>query len=104
VGWFSDAKLSVAGDEEIFSFPPDLVIEIYSPTNRKRAGDFQRRVRDFLDAGVALLWVIYPDAGYAMVHRTDGSAHMIREDGALDGEDVLPGFKLELGELFRGMP
>ena len=104
VGWFSDAQLAEAGDEEIFSFPPDFVIEIYSPTNRKRAGDFQRRVRDFLDAGVALLWVIYPDAGYAMVHRPDGSARMIREDGVLDGEDVLPGFKIELGELFRGMP
>ena len=104
VGWFSDDKLTEAGDDEIFQFPPDLVIEVHSPTNRKRAGDFQRRVRDFLDAGVALLWVIYPDAGYAMVHRPDGSARMVREDGVLDGEDVLPGSRVELGELFRGMP
>jgi Uma2 family endonuclease len=101
VAYFSTDKLEAAGNAEIFHVPPDLVIEIFSPTNQRRRGDFQQRVRDYLDAGVRLLWVIYPDAGYAMVHRADGSARMVRETQALDGEDVLPGFRLELGELLR---
>lgn len=54
-----------------------------------------------MDAGVPLLWVIYPAAAYALVHHPDGTARMVRETEALDGEDVLPGFRLHLGELLR---
>lgn len=104
VAYFSAEKLEATGNAEIFHVLPDLAIEIHSPTNQRRRGDFQQRIRDYLDAGVRLLWVIYPDARYAMVHRVDGSARMVRETEALDGEDVLPGFRLELGELFRTLP
>jgi Uma2 family endonuclease len=104
VAWFSDAKLAEAGEGDFFPFPPDLAVEIHSPTNLKRLGDFQQRVRDYLDAGTPLLWVIYPDAKYAMVHRPDGAARLVRETGALDGEEVLPGLRVELGELFTRMP
>jgi Uma2 family endonuclease len=104
VAYFGDEKLAAAGNDEIFRVLPDLVIEIYSPTNWRRRGDFQQRVRDYLDAGVGLLWVIYPSAGYAMVHRPDGSARMVRETDALEGEDVVPGFRLLLGELLSSIP
>jgi hypothetical protein len=58
----------------------------------------------FVDASVPLLWVIYPETRYGMVHRSDGSARMVRESEEFDGEDVLPGFKMSLGELLEGMP
>ncbi len=104
VAYFTQEKVQPEPADGIFRVPPDLIVEIYSPTNLRKPGDFQRRVRDYLDAGVRLLWVIYPDAGYAMVHRPDGSARMVRETEPLEGEDVLPGFRLELGELFQAMP
>jgi Uma2 family endonuclease len=104
VAYFSAAKLERSKGEDIFRVPADLVIEVFSPTNQRKRGDFQQRVRDYLDAGVRLLWVIYPDPAYAMVYRPDGSARMVRESEALEGEDVLPGFRLDLGELLRGMP
>lgn len=105
VSWFSDERLALAGGgDEIFPFAPDLVAEVYSPTNLKRRGDFQQRVRDFMDVGVPLLWVIYPDARYAVMHRPDGWARVIRENESLDGGDVMPGFSILLGELLEGMP
>jgi Uma2 family endonuclease len=55
VAYFGHAKLEEAGEGDIFPCPPDLVVEIFSPYNRKRPGDFQRRVRDYLDAGTPLL-------------------------------------------------
>jgi Uma2 family endonuclease len=103
VAYFGDAKLDRSQGDDIFRVPPDLAVEVFSPTNQRRRGDFQQRIRDWLDAGVRLLWVIYPDPQYAMVYRPDGSARMIRESEALDGEDILPGFRLDLGELFRRM-
>ena len=104
LAYFSQQTLAAeAAGAEIFHAPPDLVIEIFSPSNQRNRGDFQKRVRDYLDAGVRLLWVIYPDARYAMVHRSDGSARLVRETEALDGEDVLPGFSLEFGDLLNKM-
>jgi Uma2 family endonuclease len=104
VAYFSPAKLQAAGDDEIFHVVPDLAVEVFSPTNRRKPGDFQQRVRDYLDAGVPLLWIIYPQARYAMVQRHDGSARMLREGEALDGEEILPGFRLELADLLRELP
>jgi len=104
VAYFSNERLAEAGEGDIFPFAPDLVVEVYSPSNLKRPGDFQQRVRDYLDAGVPRLWVVYPDARYAIAHRPDGWARVVREHESLDGGDVLPGFSIPLGELFRGMP
>jgi Uma2 family endonuclease len=104
VAYFGPAKLEAAGNDEIFHVVPDLAVEVFSPTNRRKPGDFQQRVRDYLDAGVPLLWIIYPDARYAMVHRPDGTARMKREGEALDGEEILPGFRIEIDDLFRELP
>ena len=104
IAYFGPAKLESASDDEIFHVVPDLAVEVFSPTNRRKPGDFQQRVRDYLDAGVPLLWIIYPDARYAMVHGPDGTARMKRESEALDGEEILPGFRLELGDLLRAPP
>jgi hypothetical protein len=42
--------------------------------------------------------------GGAELHRPDGRARLVREHESLDGGEVMPGFTVALGELFRGMP
>jgi Uma2 family endonuclease len=54
-----------------------------------------------VDAGVRLVWVVDPRARLAAVHHPGGLVTMLREDGVLDGEDVLPGFRLPLSTAFR---
>jgi Uma2 family endonuclease len=98
------AGVEAPAGNDLLRVPPDLAVEIYSSTSNRKPGDFQKRIRDYLDGGVRLLWVIYPDARCAMVYRPDGSARMVREHEALEGEDVLPGLRIELAELFREMP
>jgi Uma2 family endonuclease len=104
ISFFTTGKANAEINRKIFHDPPDLAVEIVSATNERKKADFQQRIRDYLDVGVRLLWVIYPNAGCAMILRPDGSAHMARETEALDGEEVLPGFRLELGPLFEAMP
>jgi Uma2 family endonuclease len=87
----------------IAPFPPDLAIEVYSPSNERKTKDFHQRIRDYLDAGVPLVWIIYPDARYATAYHPDGSARLLREHEVLDGEDVLPGFVIALEEIFKAM-
>jgi Uma2 family endonuclease len=100
----SSRGVEVPAGNDLLRIPPDLAVEIYPSTSNRKPGDFQKRIRDYLDGGVRLLWVIYPDARCAMVYRPDGSARMVREHEALEGEDVLPGLRIELAGLFREMP
>ena len=55
---------------------------------------------EYVEAGVRLIWAIDAHSRTAVVYRPDGSARLVRSDEALEGEDVLPGFRLELRELF----
>jgi Uma2 family endonuclease len=76
---------------------PELTIEAVSPGEPGARTD--RKVQEYLSAGVRLVWVLYPDTGTALVHRADGTVSRIPADGALDGEDVLPGFTCPLREI-----
>lgn len=76
---------------------PDLVVEVLSPSDNP--ADLQQRVRDWLEGGARLVWLIAPEAKTATVYRPDGSARLLRESEALDGEDVLPGLTIPLADV-----
>ncbi len=78
---------------------PDLAVEVLSPSDNPI--EMQKKIRDYLDASARLVWVVAPEARVATVYRADGSARLLRVDDWLDGEDLLPGLRLKLGELFR---
>ena len=84
--------------ERIFRCVPDLAIEIDLTSGKKPGG--QQRIIEYLEAGVPLVWAIDPRSRTAMVYHPDGSARLLRSDESLDGEDVVPGFRLELSGLF----
>jgi Uma2 family endonuclease len=77
---------------------PDLAVEVLSPSDRP--DDVQQKIRDWLEGGARLVWVIAPEARTVTVYRPDGSARLVREPESLDGEDVLPGLRLPLADLF----
>jgi len=86
--------------EPIPGFPelaPDLVVEVLSPGDRP--GEVLAKVADWLFAGVRLVWVVDPERRLARVYRPDGSETIVPADGALDGEDVLPGFSCPLASI-----
>jgi Uma2 family endonuclease len=78
--------------------PPDLAVEIVSPTDR--FSDVQAKVREYLAAGTRLVWVVWPEGRSVIVHRADGVAELGSE-GVLSGGDVLPGFEVRVGQLFE---
>jgi Uma2 family endonuclease len=78
---------------------PDLVVEILSPGDR--AGEMLAKVADWLSAGTRLVWVVDPLRRIARVYRHDGTETIVTAEGALDGEDVLPGFRCTLASILR---
>jgi Uma2 family endonuclease len=77
---------------------PDLAVEVVSPNDT--AYEVESKVLEYLEAGVALVWVIDPEARTAHIYRGDRSSDWLREDGELSGEDVLPGFRCRLTKIF----
>lgn len=79
---------------------PLLVVEVLSPSNR--SAEIARKVTIYRDAGVRLIWIVDTHFRTVTVHRADGTSTTLRHaDGAvLDGDDVLPGFRLSLSDVF----
>ena len=77
---------------------PNLVVEVVSPTDR--AEDLLQKVAEYLDAGVTVVWVIYPRCQQVYVYESSTNVRALTRADELDGGTVLPGFRLQLGELF----
>ena len=80
---------------------PDVVVEVVSPNDG--ADDVERKVQEYLRAGVRLVWVAYPETRTVHVFRPKGNDSTIREGESLTGEEILPGFSVALGDLFGGV-
>ncbi|MDR7471118.1 MAG: Uma2 family endonuclease [Armatimonadota bacterium] len=77
---------------------PDLAVEVLSQSDNPV--DVQQKVRDWLEGGARLVWVVAPQARTVTVYRPDGSARLLRDQEMLEGEQVLPGLTIPLGEVF----
>src|SRR5439155_15960815 len=78
---------------------PDVAVEVVSPNDL--FSDVERKVQEYLEAGVQLVWVVNPEIRIVAVHRADGSIAKLHEKDELTGENVLPGFRCPVGDLFR---
>jgi len=78
---------------------PDLAVEVISPNDY--AAELLVKVREYLGAGVPLVWVINPEDRSVQVFRSDGTGSLLGADATLDGGDVLPGFQCRVAELFE---
>jgi Uma2 family endonuclease len=78
---------------------PDLAVEVRSPNDR--AQEVLDKVGEYLDAGVRLVWVIDPPERRANRYRSLTDVRTVHAQDELDGEDVLPGFRCVLNEIFQ---
>jgi Uma2 family endonuclease len=76
---------------------PDLVVEVLSPGDSRRA--ISEKVAEYLMAGVRAAWVIDRSSRTAVVHRAGEPPRVLAEDEDLLDADVLPGFRCRLGDL-----
>lgn len=84
--------------QPIADLVPDLAVEVLSVGNTKR--EMQRKLEEYFEAGVRLVWFIDPENRRAEVHTSPRKSKIIPQDGTLDGGRILPGFRLSLRKLF----
>jgi Uma2 family endonuclease len=78
---------------------PDLAVEVISPNDT--AEEVETKRREYLRAGVRLVWIVYPENRTVHVSRQAGPPAELDFDAQLTGEDVLPGFTCRVAELFE---
>jgi Uma2 family endonuclease len=77
---------------------PDLVVEVYSPSNTKR--EMARKRAEYFRGGVIRVWEIDPLARWVRVFTAPETFTELTAADTLTGDPVLPGFTLRLADLF----
>jgi Uma2 family endonuclease len=100
VSFVSYEKLPEVEDEE-GEIVPDLVVEIISKNDVY--SEIVHKRNQYLAAGVRLYWLVDPTDMVVFIYRPNTELRVltVMGSGVLDGEDVLPGFKLPLNRIFR---
>ncbi|MEM1062804.1 MAG: Uma2 family endonuclease [Planctomycetota bacterium] len=84
-------------------FAPDLAVEVIAPGDR--AGEIEQKIADYREAGVLLVWVIYPGRRVIHVFRNGSeSPNVLTETDTLTGGDVPPGFAVPVADIFPPKP
>lgn len=99
--WIARDRWNALSDEEKEGFAPicpDFVVELRSPSDR--LADLQVKMQEYLENGVRLAWLLDPSEKRAQIYRPGRDVETIENAIALSGEDILPGFELDLSEIF----
>jgi len=98
VGFVRADRIPSSGPPEaFFPGPPDLAVEVLSPDDRP--SEVAEKVRDWIDSGTPMVWVIDPKKGSARVYRADGAIGTVAATESLDGMEIVPGFTCRLPEV-----
>ena len=105
VSWIASARWNQLTQKQQDGFPPivpDFAIELVSPSDLRsqRYEDLQNKMQEYLDNGVRLGWLIEPKAKLVEIYRQGKMVEILNNPQNLSGEDVLPGFVLNLKDIF----
>ena len=93
------ARLPKGEAPENLTIPPDLVVEVRSPSDRLNA--VIAKATEYIDAGVRVVVVLDPKTESAAVHRLDEFAQVFHNGDELTLPDVLPGFSVPVKKFFE---
>ncbi|MBD2410555.1 hypothetical protein FACHB389_14540 [Nostoc calcicola FACHB-389] len=83
--------------EQRKKFPPlvpDFAIELRSETDRLKP--IQEKMQEYIENGLRLGWLINPQDANVEIYRIGKAVEIIQMPAILSGEDILPGFELQL--------
>ena len=79
--------------------PPVLAVEILSPSDKQ--DEVIAKVREYLDVGVALVWIVEPVFQTVTVYRPNERPKMFSGSDVLSGHDQMPGFQTTVNQIFE---
>ena len=61
----------------------------------------EKKLYEYFDAGVPLVWYVYPETWTVRVFTSPDEAVTLTEQDTLDGGEILPGFVLPVARIFE---
>jgi Uma2 family endonuclease len=102
MSWFPVEQCEPVGQRAAFSGLPAIVVEVLSPSTRRI--DLVRKRGDYQALGIPEFWIIDPDTEVMLIARrsarTRGYVDVVLESTDAITSPLLPGFELEVSELF----
>ena len=77
---------------------PDLAVEVISPNESRQK--IERKIGQWLRLGARVVWIVNPQTATVSIHHDNGDVKLLSGLDVLTGEDVVPGFKIALPEIF----
>jgi Uma2 family endonuclease len=100
--WVLRSRWEALTPEQRRKFPPlapDFVIELRSVTDELEA--LQAKMQEYMENGVRLGWLINPQQIQVEVYCQGQPKQVLDSPSNLSGEEVLPGFELDLSRIFE---
>ena len=101
VSWIEKSRwdnLNPQQKEKFIPLAPDFALELMSPTDYLI--NTQAKMKEYLDNGVKLGWLINPKAKQVEIYRFGQDVELLDSPQVVSGEDILPGFTLDLTNIF----
>ncbi|QDT39533.1 Uma2 family endonuclease [Stratiformator vulcanicus] len=99
VVYFDAATLAQQADDETYlTGVPTLVVEILSPSDSHQY--VEAKVKDYLAAGVTLIWVVDPAFRSVTIFEPNTPPRMVSGNGEVSCEPQLPGFAVPVSKFF----
>jgi Uma2 family endonuclease len=98
--WITQARWDALTPEQrrkYLEFCPDFVAELRSPSDSLRK--LREKMGEYIAQGARLGWLIDPTTGSVEIYRPGRPVESLDRPATLSGEDVLPGFVLDLKDI-----
>lgn len=95
--WISIERWNALSSSDRKKFPPlcpDFLIELRSETDR--LDELQAKMNEYLSVGLRLGWLIDPLQKRVHIYRPEKQVNVLVSPASVSGEDILPGFVLDL--------
>lgn len=95
------ARLSKEAKRKFVPLSPDFVIEVLSPSDN--LSETRAKMREWVDQGVALAWLIIPDDRLVEIYRPGQAVETLSDAHEVLSEGVVDGFVLVLDPIWKGL-
>lgn len=99
--WLKRSRFDILTAEERKKFLPlcpEFVVELRSPTDSLSM--LQEKMQEYIDNGAQLAWLIDPEQKRLYVYRAGEPAQELDQPETVSGDPLLPGFVLDLREIW----
>ena len=102
VAWVRKSRLAALTEEQkdkLLPLCPDFVIELRSASDSLE--ELRAKMREYMENGAQLGWLLDPSSRRVDVYRADGTVEQLEKVESMAGDPVLPGFVLNLRQIWE---